>query len=297
MSLIDKMKSGIAAMLAGLPQTNTENHAAVTAGLGDALGGPVQESMDALQAQMDDLQAQMDAQEANIAAQLAAAIAQLNNRIDNVPVYTPPSCLSYRITNTATESIPATDVQYTFKDCTGAVSAPITLFAGDTATVCADGLPKIVVGQSNARIDALGQASCPPVGGTTPSGTPTITPSVGNVNKPIPTPKPTPQLFGVTLLAAPLPGIRLDVGDLTGDFNPSVVITVNGSNTAAQFPNTVNKSVLEGSTISITATPQIRFSWRFVGWQDPSGTVVSTTVTHTTTVTGALTLIARYTRI
>jgi len=297
MSLIDKMKSGIAAMLAGLPQTNTENHAAVTEGLGNAMGAPVQESVDELNAQMDALQAQMDAQAANIAAQLAAAIAQLNNRIDNVPVYTPPSCLSYRITNTATESLPATDVKYTFKDCTGAVSAPITLFAGDTATVCADGLPTIVTGQSNARIDALGQASCPPVGGTAPLGTPTITPSTGKADKPVSTPKPTPQIFTINVGAGPIPGVTLDIGDLTGDFNPSISIVVNGMTTSAQFPNSITKMVPEGSTVALNATPQVRFAWRFVGWQEIGGQIVSNTTTYTTTITRALTLAARYTRI
>jgi len=301
MSLIDKMKTGIAAMLAGLPQTNTENHAAVTAGLGDALGGPVQESVDELNAQMAALNARMDGLAAENAAALAAAIAQLNTRIDNVPIYTPPSCLSYRITNSATDSNPSTDVQYTFKDCTGAVSAPITLFAGDSATVCADGLPKIVVGQSNARIDALGQSSCPPVGGMPTIGfitTPTIGISgQGGNTVPVSTPKPTPQIFSIIAVAAPVQGIRLDVGDLTGDFNPAVTVTIKGVTTPAQFPASINKTAVEGSTITFNATPQVRFAWRFVGWQDSNGTVLSTTTTYTTKVTGALTLIARYTRI
>jgi Divergent InlB B-repeat domain len=296
MSLIDKMKTGIAALLAGLPQTNTENHAAVTAGLGDALGGPVQESVDELNAQMAALNARMDAIAAENAAALAAAVASLGTRIDNVPVYTPPSCLSYRISNTATESNPSTDVQYTFKDCTGAVSAPITLFAGDSATVCADGLPKIVVGQSNARIDALGQSSCPPVSGSTPTigfiTTPTIEVSGGNT-VPATTPNPTPQLVKLTTGAAPLTGLRLDIGDLTGDFSPVVAVTINGQVSTAKFPNVFTKSVPEGTTVSFEATPLLR-SWRFVGWTDRSNTTLSTSRIYTATITSEVTVIARY---
>jgi Divergent InlB B-repeat domain len=267
MSLIDKMKTGIAALLAGLPQTNTENHAAVTAGLGDALGGPVQESVDELNAQMAALNARMDA----IAAENAAALA-------------------------AAESNPSTDVQYTFKDCTGAVSAPITLFAGDSATVCADGLPKIVVGQSNARIDALGQSSCPPVSGSTPTigfiTTPTIEVSGGNT-VPATTPNPTPQLVKLTTGAAPLTGLRLDIGDLTGDFSPVVAVTINGQVSTAKFPNVFTKSVPEGTTVSFEATPLLR-SWRFVGWTDRSNTTLSTSRIYTATITSEVTVIARY---
>lgn len=298
MSLIDKMKSGIAAMLAGLPQTNTENHAAVTAGLGDALGGPVQESVDELNAQMAALNARMDAIAAENAAALAAAVASLGTRIDNVPIYTPPSCLSYRITNTAIDSNPATDVQYTFKDCTGAVSAPITLFAGDSATVCADGLPQIVVGQSNARIDALGQSSCPPVGGLTPTIGFAVTPTVGqggsgNPTIPVITPQPTPQLVKFTTGAAPMPGLRLDIGDLTGDFNPVVAISINGQLSTTRFPNVFTKSVPEGTTMTLEATPILR-NWRFVGWTDENNIPLSTSRTYTTTITSETTIVARY---
>jgi len=178
MSIIDKMISGLAGALAGLPQTNPQNHSRVASSFGAALGAPVQESVDALQSQMDALSARMDAVDgaaaaaaAANAATLAAAVAALNSRISSIPPpYVPSTCLSYRITNVSAISSPDTDVVYRYKGCDGAISQPITLFSSNSVTLCADGTPTILQGAANSQIDTLGTSTCPQPSGSGGTG-------------------------------------------------------------------------------------------------------------------------------
>ena len=181
MSIIQNMIRGLAGALAGLPQTNPQNHALIASSFGEALGAPVDAAIAPLQGQIDDLSGRVSTLE----TALADAIAGLGTRIDSIPPpYVPSTCLSYRISNVATESTPETDVIYTYKQCDQATSLPITLFAGDFDTICADGRPTIVAGASFVQIDNLGRGDCSPL---PPSPTPSTT-----VGGPSVTPTPTP---------------------------------------------------------------------------------------------------------
>lgn len=293
MSAIQKMIAGLAQALAGLPQADTTNHAAIASSFGSAIGAPVEEGLAEMQQQVDAANQNVEA----LRGELNAAIASLQGDISAIPIYTPPpppaQCLSYLITNTATESTLQNDVQFTYRLCSGEMSPTITLFAQATRLVCAREVP--VISSGVGTVVSQGQGSCPPL--ATPSissGPVVVTTSTPLATPPSPTPTPTSQSFSVQVGAAPILGARLDIGDLTGDFRPQVALTIDGLTTTSQFPTIITRSILSGTTITVVATPQLRFDWRFVGWTDRSNNFLSDSVSFTTTITAATDLIARY---
>lgn len=132
---------------------------------------------------------------------------------------------------------------------------------------------------------------------TTVTTTPTeIIPDDTRPVTPLPTPTPASVPVTVTLYSGPVDGIRLDVGDLTGDFNPFVALNVNGTISTQRFPNSVVGQIDSGNQVTAIASPVAGRDWRFVGWSNLQNTLVSTNTSYTFTPTQNIQLVARYAR-